>query len=71
MITTPPIEPPSDEPVGGMSRGGWHQDSGRLNHDLEGSPRPRVSMKVPRTTSVLIGKGDRSTRDGGARSDSF
>ena len=25
---------------------GWHQDSGRLNLDLEGNPRPRVSLKV-------------------------
>ncbi|MEE2992671.1 MAG: phytanoyl-CoA dioxygenase family protein [Gemmatimonadota bacterium] len=25
---------------------GWHQDSGRLNIDLEGDPRPRISLKV-------------------------
>ena len=25
---------------------GWHQDSGRLNIDLETTPRPRVSLKV-------------------------
>ena len=25
---------------------GWHQDSGRLNIELEGNPRPRVSLKV-------------------------
>ena len=24
----------------------WHQDSGRLNQDLEGDPRPRISLKV-------------------------
>ena len=25
---------------------GWHQDSGRLNHELETDPQPRVSLKV-------------------------
>ena len=25
---------------------GWHQDTGRLNIELEGNPRPRVSLKV-------------------------
>ena len=25
---------------------GWHQDSGRLNHELELSPRPRISIKI-------------------------
>lgn len=24
----------------------WHQDSGRLNYDIETSPRPRISLKV-------------------------
>ena len=46
MIYTPPA-PPAAEPLAPLSaQGGWHQDSGRLNNDLEGSPRPRVSMKV-------------------------
>jgi ectoine hydroxylase len=34
---------------GGREEGrplGWHQDSGRVNRDLEGEPRPRLSMKV-------------------------
>jgi ectoine hydroxylase len=48
MITTMPTDSPPEEqliPLG--ERGGWHQDSGRLNHDLEGSPtRPRISIKV-------------------------
>ena len=25
---------------------GWHQDSGRLNQDIEGNPRPRISLKI-------------------------
>ncbi len=25
---------------------GWHQDSGRMNQDLETDPRPRISLKV-------------------------
>ena len=25
---------------------GWHQDSGRLNFDMEADPRPRISLKV-------------------------
>ena len=38
-------------PVASRERGqrqplGWHQDSGRLNIDLEGSYRPRISLKV-------------------------
>jgi len=24
----------------------WHQDSGRLNQEMEGNPRPRISLKV-------------------------
>ena len=45
MIYTPPVPPPVEtKPL--TSSGGWHQDSGRLNNDLEGTPRPRVSIKV-------------------------
>ena len=43
MIITPPL-PPQERDV--PKRLGWHQDSGRLNHDLEGEPRPRISLKV-------------------------
>jgi hypothetical protein len=43
VIVTPP-RPPDLEPK--SPRLGWHQDSGRLNLDLEGDPRPRVSLKV-------------------------
>lgn len=40
-ITPPgPAQPPP------RKRLGWHQDSGRLNVDLETTPRPRISLKV-------------------------
>ena len=42
LIVTPPL-PVGYEP---KPRLGWHQDSGRLNLELEGEPRPRVSLKV-------------------------
>ena len=44
-ISTPPTPPP-DVPVPLGEQAGWHQDSGRLNQDLSGDPRPRVSLKV-------------------------
>ena len=43
MIITPP-DPRAAERSG--RRLGWHQDTGRLNAELEGDPRPRVSLKV-------------------------
>ena len=43
LIVTPPL-PGGFEPK--RPRLGWHQDSGRLNIELEGEPRPRVSLKV-------------------------
>ena len=43
MIVTPPL-PHGYEPR--AVRLGWHQDSGRLNLDIESSPRPRISLKV-------------------------
>ena len=44
LIVTPPV---GDGANGGVPRRlGWHQDSGRLNLELEGEPRPRVSLKV-------------------------
>ena len=39
------VKPPLAEHYN-QRRLGWHQDSGRLNIDLEGEPRPRVSLKV-------------------------
>ena len=43
LIVTPPL-PAGHKPR--QPRLGWHQDSGRLNLELEGEPRPRVSLKV-------------------------
>ena len=40
------ITPPLNGHVPRRSRLGWHQDSGRLNLELEGEPRARVSLKV-------------------------
>ena len=42
MVITPPrtVRPREKE------RLEWHQDSGRLNLELEGDPRPRVSLKI-------------------------
>jgi ectoine hydroxylase-related dioxygenase (phytanoyl-CoA dioxygenase family) len=42
MAVTPP-GPAGELP---KKRLGWHQDSGRLNMDLETTPRPRISLKV-------------------------
>ena len=41
LIVTPPLgQPPDDRTFG------WHQDSGRVNREIETSPRPRLSLKV-------------------------
>ena len=45
LIVTPPAERPTNwqELESAEASVGWHQDSGRLNKDLEGDPRPMVS----------------------------
>ena len=43
IIITPPRT--KDHEFSGK-RLGWHQDSGRLNIDIESNPRPRISLKV-------------------------
>ena len=43
LTVTPPAVP-GKEPE--KKRLGWHQDSGRLNRDLETNPRPRISLKI-------------------------
>ena len=43
IVVTPPL---SEENRRLERRLGWHQDTGRLNIELEGNPRPRVSLKV-------------------------
>jgi ectoine hydroxylase-related dioxygenase (phytanoyl-CoA dioxygenase family) len=45
LIVTPPSgqdAPPEHE----QKTFGWHQDSGRVNQEIECSPRPRLSLKV-------------------------
>jgi len=41
VIVTPPSGEPRDEKTFG-----WHQDSGRVNQEIESHPRPRLSLKV-------------------------
>lgn len=43
IIVTPPLPHEIDKTE---RRLGWHQDSGRLNIDIESTPRPRISLKV-------------------------
>ena len=43
MDVTPPPPPDAEQE---KQRLGWHQDSGRLNAELETDPRPRVSVKI-------------------------
>lgn len=41
LIVTPPIgQTPNNKTFG------WHQDSGRVNQEMESHPRPRLSLKV-------------------------
>lgn len=41
LIVTPPSGKPRDKKTFG-----WHQDSGRVNVEMESHPRPRLSLKV-------------------------
>ncbi|MCA1597152.1 MAG: phytanoyl-CoA dioxygenase family protein [Chloroflexi bacterium] len=41
LIVTPPSGKPKDNKTFG-----WHQDSGRVNVEMESHPRPRLSLKV-------------------------
>ena len=43
LIVTPPRDPSQLEE---RKRLGWHQDSGRVNVEMESHPRPRLSLKV-------------------------
>ena len=40
---TPPLGPGADQTPKQL---GWHQDSGRVNQEMESHPRPRLSLKV-------------------------
>jgi ectoine hydroxylase-related dioxygenase (phytanoyl-CoA dioxygenase family) len=41
LVVTPPAGPPAED-----TTLGWHQDSGRVNVEIESRPRPRLSLKV-------------------------
>lgn len=66
MIGLPPLPPEEHEK---QRRLGWHQDSGRLNIELEGEPRPRVSLKVAYflTDTSVPGRGNFSVIPGSQR----
>jgi ectoine hydroxylase len=52
MIVTPPAgEEPNEKTFG------WHQDSGRVNKEIESHPRPRLSLKVAYFLSDVSEKG--------------
>ncbi len=52
MIVTPPNgQAPNDKTFG------WHQDSGRVNQEIETHPRPRLSLKVAYFLSDLSKPG--------------
>ena len=38
--------PPGDPADRQVKMQGWHQDSGRVNQEIESSPRPRISVKI-------------------------
>ena len=45
LIVTPPAG--QERPAAGEEKTfGWHQDSGRVNQEMESHPRPRLSLKV-------------------------
>ncbi len=45
LIVTPPSGQ-AQPAAGEESTFGWHQDSGRVNQEMESQPRPRLSLKV-------------------------
>ena len=52
LIVTPPSgQHPNDKTFG------WHQDSGRVNVEIESHPRPRLSLKVAYFLSDVSGPG--------------
>jgi phytanoyl-CoA dioxygenase PhyH len=52
LDVTPPRRSPREPPAWG-----WHQDGGRLNLELDGDPRPRMSLKVVYWLSDLSAPG--------------
>lgn len=70
LIALPPIPEEEREK---KRRLGWHQDSGRLNIELEGNPRPRVSLKVAYflTDTSVPGRGNFSVIPGSQKLNSL
>jgi hypothetical protein len=66
-MTVTPVVPPEERPA--KQRLGWHQDSGRLNQEMESEPRPRVSLKVAflLTDTREAGRGNFSVIPGSHR----
>ncbi|HEU4464456.1 MAG TPA: phytanoyl-CoA dioxygenase family protein [Gemmatimonadota bacterium] len=65
------VHPP--EPPGGPLPWMWHQDGGVVNRDLEGAPRPRMSLKVAYFLTDVSepGRGNFVLLPGSHRSDSI
>ncbi|RKU31333.1 hypothetical protein C6497_02245 [Candidatus Poribacteria bacterium] len=70
LIALPPMPEEEREK---KRRLGWHQDSGRLNIELEGNPRPRVSLKVAYflTDTSVPGRGNFSVIPGSQKLNSL
>ena len=70
LIVLPPLPPEERDKT---KRLGWHQDSGRLNFELEGDPRPRVSLKVAffLTDTSVPGRGNFSVVPGSHKSNTL
>ena len=70
LIALPPMP---EEERDKKRRLGWHQDSGRLNIELEGNPRPRVSLKVAYflTDTSVPGRGNFSVIPGSQKLNSL
>src|SRR5207253_3111723 len=66
-MTVTPVVPPEERPA--KQRLGWHQDSGRLNQEMETEPRPRISLKVAffLTDTREAGRGNFSVIPGSHR----
>ncbi len=70
LIALPPMPEEERKKKGRL---GWHQDSGRLNIELEGNPRPRVSLKVAYflTDTSVPGRGNFSVIPGSQKLNSL
>jgi len=66
-MTVTPVVPPEERPA--KKRLGWHQDSGRLNQEMETELRPRISLKVAffLTDTREVGRGNFSVIPGSHR----